>query len=218
MGGAPPLAWAEDQAPSAYGGWVSNGPCLPVDPPIGKTQFGCVGSEDWVGPLNALVYYTGSGTFDPVNTGITGQREQQAVVVAADGTYGTLHLFEQFFITSLGNGPDSLHFTSSDRILGGTGGFSGARGALYFDGVDTIVPGGAGTYADVAHIHAAGRGGDHWQGSMNGQVWLPAADGGTRAIHVGAPGRRLRAAPTCTGPGSCGVASKLHTGPETASG
>jgi hypothetical protein len=69
-------------------------------------------------------------------------------------------------------------------VLGGTGGFAHAIGALYFDGYDTYVPGGTGRYADEVGLRE--RSGSRLKGTFRGEIRVPNGDGSTRTIRMDA--------------------------------
>lgn len=106
----------------------------PADPTKGR--FTAVGSTAWQGTWTGVTTYTMSGTLDLISNESSGTLDE--TFRDADGT---LSLTERFTVDVTGH----LHITC--RIVRGTGGFSGSRGRVVFDGQMVGVVSGSGTYA-----------------------------------------------------------------------
>lgn len=168
------------------GGWVSNIPCTFTDFTPGSNEFACVGSNDWLGTLNAVTYFTGEGTYDPVSQAAKGTFDERAVLLAADGTHGTIHLIHNFTIGALTDGVKALQIESIAEVVGGTGGFKGATGKLKFTGVYSFLCCGGGLFASEASMsRTTTTPGSNWAtGRMTGQLILPGDDGARRVIRL----------------------------------
>ncbi len=137
-------ASAKSRYEPVNGRWVGAVPCVmtSLDPATGHTT--CTGSTTWVGTWTGVTHYTLDGTYDPVTGAAEATLDETFVGRDEHGRIGTMRFAERLIGTPTGI-PDTNTIRIDADIIDGTGGFTGARGHVVFDGI-TNLAGGEGTF------------------------------------------------------------------------
>lgn len=100
-----------------------------------------VGSTLWQGTWTGVTHYSISGTANLVTGAGSGTLTETFIGRATDAGQGTLDFTETYTLDTAG------HLLIRARIIGGTGDFHNAKGAVRFEGMEIGIVTGNGTYS-----------------------------------------------------------------------
>jgi len=145
-----PVAGATERV-AVSGSWQSIVNCAftSYDPLTG--QMTCVGSTLWRGALAGVTRYDVTGTYDVLTGNSRGTLRETFRGHDKAGRRGTIAFAEQYTL----DGPASTIHIDAVAVAG-TGGFTGIRGRMTFDGTDNAATG-FGNYVGALRLHRAAR-------------------------------------------------------------